>query len=298
MHLPAGCILSIISEFKNIIILWGNKNSFKNNSVKTFQITRTIFALTSLITIIFNTNDTFFLNNSFKVNDNILFSDLTFFKLIGYNKIEVSKIIYILVLLFVISGYLYKFTSIIHWYITLSFSYDAYNIDSGELINSVICLLLIPIALLDTRENAWKSVSESKNSSYKIFLSNISLRFVQLQIAVIYFISGISKLSVPEWRDGTAYYYWFNDNAVGAPSYIKAIVGNLFSNAFITCSVTWGTILFEILLFCCYFSKDKIFRKAMFILGLCFHLFIAIIHGIPSFSIVMIGCLILYLRSD
>lgn len=288
-----------MNKFKDLVLELGQEYSFKNYALNTFQITRSFLAIATLLTLIFSENNILFSENTINfTNNNIPFHEITFFKLIGYSKINNAKYIYIFILLIVISGYFYKLSSILHWYISLSFSLNSYNADGGDQITPVICILLIPIALCDKRKNTWLKDTESKVPSYRYFLSNLFLRLTQLQVAIIYFSSGISKLNVPEWLDGTAYYYWFNDKAVGAPFYIKSLLGNLFSNSFAVTAVTWGTMVFEILLFCCFFSNNTTFRKVMFRLGVVFHILIGLVHGILSFSIVMLGCLILYLRSD
>ena len=290
--------MSNVNKYIDFIIESGKRYSLEKYVSSTFQITRSFLAFATLITIIFCTNDVLFLENSLTyTNNNIPFYNFTFFKLLGFSKLDISRYVSILILISVISGYFYKITSILHWYISLSFSLNAYNVDGGDQIAPVICILLIPITFCDERKNTWKRDIKSIHPSYKIFLSNIFLRLTQLQVAIIYLSSGISKLNVPEWLDGTAYFYWFNDKSVGAPSYIKSLIGNLFSNSYAVTSVTWGTIIVEILLFCCFFSKNKTFRKIMFLLGISFHILAALIHGIVSFCIVMVGCLIIFLRS-
>jgi hypothetical protein len=42
---------------------------------------------------------------------------------------------------------------------------------------------------------------------------------------------------------------------------------------------------------------DKKYRRYLLVLGLCFHLAIAVVHGLVSFFFAMAGALVLYLRA-
>lgn len=57
--------------------------------------------------------------------------------------------------------------------------------------------------------------------------------------------------------------------------------------------MTWGTIIFEFLLFAG-IVMDKQYKKRFLILGLLFHFSIFLIHDLASFFCTMCGCLILY----
>ena len=109
-------------------------------------------------------------------------------------RIYVSKIIGIIVLLFVITGYFHKITSILHWYISFSLYSSLTIVDGGDQIASIITLLLIPIGLSDNRNNTWfRDEPKLSNSTRLFFVSNSFLFIIQLQIAIIYLNSGVAK---------------------------------------------------------------------------------------------------------
>jgi antimicrobial peptide system SdpB family protein len=271
----------------------------KNLAANTLQITRSILAIATLLTLCFSSTDTLFQNRL--INPLIEYTSLAeygFFKIMGIEKVGTAKFIFMLVLIFVISGYYKKLTSLLHWYFSLSFVFNGSVIDGGDQITAILCMLIVPISFLDSRKNTWIYWDYADKPSYKIFISNVFFKLLQFQVALIYFISAISKIFIAEWVDGTAYYYWFIDNGFGAPVYLKQLIGFIISKQYIVTSITWGTIIFEITIFCSYFSNNKYFKKLLFKAGVVFHIAIAIIHGIPSFSLAMIGCLFILLRSE
>lgn len=113
-------------------------------------------------------------------------------------------------------------------------------------------------------------------------------------MAVLYFNAGISKIFAPEWSNGTAVYYWFNDNLFGAPLWLRESIGILFKNDISVSLINWSVIFLEIFLFIGLFLKQK-YKYLLLGLGLSFHFLIIIIHGLPTFFLAMSAGLILYL---
>lgn len=290
-----------IKLFTEIFESANTKLLTQTNVIYTYQISRSLLAAATLATLIFTSSNALFTIRMFNTMalNNSLINKISLFYIIGYKNIYISKIISIICLISVISGEFHKITSILHWYISFSFYSALTIIDGGDQITSIITFLLIPISFCDNRKNTWVLKSgEIFTATYFKFLSNSVLFIVQLQIALIYLNSGVAKIFVPDWFNGSAYYYWFSHNAFGAPDYLQNIFGGFFSNSILVATVTWGTIFFEICLFGCLFTSNWFFKNIMFILGIFFHLAIFIIHGLFSFCLVMLACLCLYLKSD
>ncbi len=108
------------------------------------------------------------------------------------------------------------------------------------------------------------------------------------------FFAAIEKLDVPEWKDGSAFYYWFNDSSLGASDFLQENIVFLFDNVFVTSAITWSVLVVETMLFAGLFM-NKENRLKMFILGVSFHFMIVLIHGLFSFFFAMLAGLILYL---
>jgi antimicrobial peptide system SdpB family protein len=286
---------------KQKIIRCGDKIAVQNNAFYSFQISRSLIAFGTLCTLLFSPANSLFTHTIFKLaeSNNTMPANINLFTAFGYEHIYISRLISIIILLLVISGYFHKIASLLHWYVSFSLYSSLTIVDGGDQIASIITLLFIPISFFDKRKNTWhKKEVQKENCHYSTFLSNSFLFIIKLQIAIIYLNAGVSKLSVPDWQNGSAYYYWFNHNAFGAPTYLKYILGSFFSNPFAVTAVSWGTIILEIALFGCLFSSHRGFKKLMFTTGVLFHALIFVIHGLFSFCFIMLGCLYIYLKSD
>ncbi len=273
-----------------------NKLLCQNYWTVILGIERASLAIALLLTLLFNSNETLFY---FGLENQIppRFNKYNFISLYNLIDFHYAKYFSIFVLLIVISGYYPKIICFFHWWISYSFVTTSYVIDGGDQINSILTLLLIPICLTDNRKNHWIK-SENQNNNY---LSNVIAFFVfliiQLQIAVIYFNASVGKFNVPEWANGTAVYYWLTNQSFGMNEILSPIMIPLLSNAFFITFVTWGVLIFELFLFCCLFIKNEKVIKCAFILGIVFHFFIFIFHGLVSFFFTMAAALLLFLNT-
>lgn len=259
---------------------------------------RSILALGTFLTLLFNPISVLFhktiddkIINSF-LNPIIPLNKYNFFILFGFENVVYMKWIAMLILLVTISGYFIKITSLLHWWISISFLYFSSIVDGGDQISSILCILLIPFCFSDPRKNHWVTIKsyESPVNLIGIF----SIWIIRLQVAIIYFHASISKFDVPEWRNGTAIYYWFNHSVFGMPIGIEKTINYLLSNFIIVSLLTYGALIFEILLFLGLTASLK-YRKNILYFGILFHFSIIVFHGIFSFFFSIVAGLILYL---
>ncbi|MEZ0184130.1 sporulation-delaying protein SdpB family protein [Flavobacterium oncorhynchi] len=280
------------------------KNSFNktldeaythNPWTNVYGISRTFLALSLLTTLTFTGHEYLF-----PTNNNILlrspafdFEKIGLFSILSENT-HLACIISIVILLITIIGYLPQVTGVLHWYITYSFMTSSIIIEGGDQIASIITLLLIPVTITDNRINHWYEKKASNRKKIKMFIWSIYF-IITLQISIIYFHAAVAKLYSREWLNGTAVYYWFTHNMFGVSQYLKNLMLPLLSNSFLVISLTWGTIIFEIVLFGWLFMKRNLWNwKLLLLAGMLFHLSIAFIHGLVSFMFTMIGALFLY----
>jgi antimicrobial peptide system SdpB family protein len=192
----------------------------------------------------------------------------------------------------VMSGFLPQVTSILHAWVTLSIANSIVAVDGGDQVASNLAVLLIPICLTDSRLNQWSAQKRPGNPYVNIF-SNISIFFISLQAAVVYLHAGVGKLNSDDWRDGTASYYWLSHSTNGAPDWLRVIYEHLTLSNWVG-ALSWSVILFELLMFACLFASKKV--KSIFLcLGIFFHFFIVLTHGLMSFFFSMTALLIIYL---
>jgi len=122
-----------------------------------------------------------------------------------------------------------------------------------------------------------------------------SVYLLRFQVAVIYFEAMVTKVGVPEWKNGTALFYWFNDPGFGMPEWLTPLLQPLLTHSVAVSAATWGVIIFEATLFLG-LVMDKRWRSILLPAGLLFHLAIVFVHGLAIFFCSMAAALILYLR--
>ncbi len=264
----------------------------QNNTV---TLARALLAMGFFITLLFTgIDDLFPRHHLIELKKNIEgVMMLNFF--LWFDNILIPYVFSIVVLIVVILGYCPRVLSIIHAWVTYSIFYTMLIVEGGDQINAILTLLLIPICFLDTRKNAWIVCHEKQHIRKGFFYYNAkySLLFISVQMAILYFNAGVSKIFAPEWENGTAVYYWFYDNMFGAPDWLKYSAGFLFTNDITVTLINWSVIILELFLFTGLFLSQH-YKYILFILGIIFHFMIILIHGLPTFFLAMTGGLILY----
>lgn len=128
------------------------------------------------------------------------------------------------------------------------------------------------------------------------FAAFASYQLIRIQVFYVYFNAAISKFKIIEWLNGTAiYYYWLTNPYMGANDFIQPIIRPLVTSRIFTPLLTWGAIVFELILAFAFVLQPKS-RQPLLIFAVSFHLVIAVVHGLIPFCLAMTGALILYLR--
>lgn len=255
---------------------------------------RSILACSTFITLLFNSTNLLFISYG-TAEVRCDYFGISIFCLIP--NLELARWICVLLLLPVIAGWRPMVTGIIHWYVCYSFINSATLVDGGDHIASIISVLLIPITLTDTRKWHWDiAISQPNSITYQIrsLVALSCLIVIKIQMSVIYLNSAVGKLFVPEWKDGTAIYYWFKHPLFGYPSWLQPILEPLILNGTVLFLITWGTIIFELILFAGLFM-EKTYKRWLLITGIIFHFGIVLVHGLGSFFFTMTAGLILFL---
>jgi antimicrobial peptide system SdpB family protein len=210
------------------------------------------------------------------------------------NHLELARWIAVVAFLAIASGWRPRITGLPHWWLSVSFMVAA-RPDGGDIIAAVITLLLVPVCLTDTRTWHWETALEEPDRRWQRVWALSALLMVRIQVCLIYCQAAFSKTFVPEWQDGTAVYYLFSNPFIGVPSWELRALMPLLTNGVCVAILTWGAITIEILLFMSLFMSKRAWPYMLW-MGIFFHVSIFIVHGIPSFSFVVIAALILYLR--
>jgi antimicrobial peptide system SdpB family protein len=212
-------------------------------------------------------------------------------------------LIAVAVLLVVAIGWRPRFTGVVHWWLSLSFQLTGSTMEGGDQAIAVLTLLLIPITLTDPRQWHWQAAPASTHptslrKSGRALASLVALSAalaIRVQVSGIYFHASVAKLLVTEWQDGTAMYYWLNSPVFGAPLLLRGMLAPLLRHAGFLAAITWSPIAVELLLFMGIIASRPA-RRVLLVLGIGLHLGILILMGLFTFSLVMFGALLLYLR--
>lgn len=264
---------------------------------KTLGLARSLLAMGLALTLIFSDVQTLFpntiLNSSGKEDLVNIFSIV--FSIIP--NIEFAKYIIVLLLITIITGLSPRYTCILHFWITYSFSTTSHIVEGGDQIATIITFLLIPICITDNRTWHWAQC-KIEPKFYVKTINFYALLLIKIQVFVIYFHACIGKINVDEWVNGTALYYWFNHNAYGAPDYLIDFFNFLFQSPLILFYATWSVILAELSLAISILIPSQNIKNKMLYLGLFLHFIIIFIHGLVTFFLPMASILILVFISD
>lgn len=200
------------------------------------------------------------------------------------------SILLIALLMVVASGFFPALTAVPHYWATVSISTGISLPDGGEAAAQVITLFLVFLLLGDRRKTHWHRASPStRPRNVLLGLTWAAHWGLRLQMAWIYVNAAIPKLSVQEWKDGTAVYYITRGEFFGAPKHLQELIYWATSMPLVELLLTWGTIAAELTIaYFLIFGKN---RTRLVSLALCvaLHAGIIAVIGLWSFALVMIG---------
>jgi len=112
---------------------------------------------------------------------------------------------------------------------------------------------------------------------------NLALTLVVTQIIVMYLASAMYKVQGRMWQDGTALYY-----ILRVPEfYWPGVSEHIYENGTLVVAITYATVLFQVLFVALVARRD--FRPYALLIGATFHIGIALLMGLTSFSMVVIA---------
>ena len=142
--------------------------------------------------------------------------------------LTLAKGVAIAILLVVFSGWRPRMTGLLHWWVCYSFVNSSLMVDGGDHVNLVLSFLLVPMTLADHRKWHWSLVLADQSPRAEECIRRLVARsahaVIRLQVAVIYLHAAFAKCAVPEWRDGTAIYYWLSDPQYGVAGWLQPVV--------------------------------------------------------------------------
>ncbi|MCJ1714488.1 sporulation-delaying protein SdpB family protein [Curtobacterium sp. VKM Ac-2922] len=200
---------------------------------------------------------------------------------------ETGRWIAIAVCVLVVSGIYPRWTSILHAWVAISMAVSLSLPDGGEAVAVFSCVLLIGVLVPNSKPFAWRRTESESRPVLRAIGYAASLALC-LQVAGIYFESGLAKLAVADWANGSAVYYIVRDPMFGSVGLVGSVVAEITAHPLGTALFTWGTIVAE----CCIavaFLLPHRFKRYGLVGVILLHTSIAIIMGLWSFALVMIG---------
>jgi predicted DCC family thiol-disulfide oxidoreductase YuxK len=133
---------------------------------------------------------------------------------------------------------------------------------------------------------------EARLPPYRSAWAGACIRLMQIQMAVLFFFSGISKIEEPSWQSGDAIWTVFANSEY----YNGFILGVLASHYWLINLATYGTILIEIAFPFLIWQRST--RPYLLAAAIFLHLQFALFLGLFYFSFVMILGHLSFVRED
>ena len=201
---------------------------------------------------------------------------------------QATVLIGALVLVWVASGLTPLISSVLHWWVSWSLFANSSLFEGGDQLAAIVTLLLIPV--FATRPWVWAYRATPPTNPTARVVANTALALISFQLFVLYFQAAIAKLGVSEWVEGTAMWYLLNEPSFGLGAHGASRFANLVAHAPVTAALTWTPLLIELAIAACQLGSHRA-RRIAIALGVVLHVAIALVMGIVSFSLVMIGAL-------
>lgn len=258
---------------------------------------RSILALSLLLTLVFNSTSTLFkpVSGRKDIIDCSGDNHLTIFCILNpnnYDSLIMMKFVAIILLIIIMIGYFPQVLGIIHFYIAYSVQHTMSIVDGGEQVTLMMTFWLMLISLFDNRLNHWEQPKQKLDFNKAVGWAFILT--LKIQISYLYLNSAVTKMKNKEWLDGTAVYYYLNDNIYGLPSLFYNFFKFILETSMIG-FVTWGTLILQLVISASIFASRRV-KQIVFYFALLMHEIFALFIGLISFSIVMLAVLIFYYK--
>lgn len=255
-----------------------------------------ILGAATALTLLANPTDTFFLPDTQGPRPTCgPVAQWTLFCILDSN-LELARWLLVIFCIPLVLGILMPLAGILHLYAAFALSLSTLGVEGGDQLCVNVGILLTVYHVLLSAQRYFKSSDTNQAlSQFKLVI----LACVTLQLAFVYFESGVGKMSQQQWQEGTALWYWFQNSAYTGPSVLSDFALILLGFPILSGIISWGTIVFQLCLSLAIFaSRNTGVRKFFLISGVLFHIAIWIIFGLPSFGLVMTSCLLLVLGGE
>lgn len=181
----------------------------------------------------------------------------------------------------------------LHAYAAFTLASNTVGIEGGDYLTASVTAVLALVCVTDWRPFGWPPRS-SATPALRHVPSQILLVTLKVQLAYVYLEAAVVKQTHPIWADGSALWFWLQQPNFGARPEIRSVLGSAFSHAPLLQSATWGVIVTEyVLAFSVLAARRRNVRLMTLALSATMHLVFALVLGLVTFAISMIGVVLL-----
>ncbi len=171
---------------------------------------------------------------------------------------------------------MYFFSDLIAWIIVMNVHNKIYQTLSGgdSLLNQ---FMFFNIVITQQFVN-----STTATGQLKLFMHNLGVWGIMIQLCFVYFVSALAKLADAQWLGGTA---------IATISQIKHFSLNGFPGGFLEAGWLSTFLNYAVLFYQAGFAIlvwIKPFKKPLLLFGILMHLYIGIVMGLPMFALIMV----------
>jgi len=206
---------------------------------------------------------------------------------------DLIRALCVAVLLLVISGFVPRWTGLVHLYIALSTASGLTLVDGGESAAVVALWWIAAICLFDHRRNGWSGASpkhfaETASRPWWVGIPHAAAMALKIQCSIIYLHSATAKFGTDAWVDGSAIYYVTRMEMFGVSGPLGSLALAITASPLGSFVITFGSIAIEIAIAVLIWVRGKA-RIVAVALSSALHLAIIALIGIGSFGLIMIG---------
>jgi hypothetical protein len=155
--------------------------------------------------------------------------------------------------------------------------------DGGD--NVLRLLLLYMVFMLENHQF-------EKSKGIAVFLHNVAVLVSIVQICILYFVAGTTKLQGADWVNGTALYYVMHVDLFSANwTWLR----QLMKNPIAVTAATYSAMVYQIGF---PFMLNNRFHLPWLMLGLSFHIGIVVAMGLTTFGTIMITIVLFTIRDS
>jgi hypothetical protein len=153
----------------------------------------------------------------------------------------------------------------------------------------LLCIVAIYLVVADlgarfSVDAALRKDKRPRSNSVATMLHNTSMIIVIIQLCMVYIFSTIYKLDGAAWQQGTGLYYALQDPQFHVSPLVDIVTGS----AFLVTAGTYATLLYQSAF--PWLILHPQLKFPMVVIGVFFHIGIAVMMGLWWFSAVLIAC--------